>query len=275
MFAIPDIKAALPEFIDIYSRRPLQQNAGGMRFNHSFATWFILKTLKPTTVIESGVWRGQSTWLIEQACPGAQIFCLDIDFSNLVYKSKSAVYLQNDFSYCTWEGVDRASAVCFFDDHQNAYQRLKDVHWAGFKRAIFDDNYPCGEGDCYSLKHMLKGFGHPKLQMSTRFKGSAEQQKEIEKYEAMLRSVGPQQHLLVAPNVEDRVLFQQNCKTYFEFPPVALGEASPTWGTRYEGEYKTETPVFSSAALPPELAVMAKAHPEELEYAYIAYVELK
>src|SRR5262249_40062710 len=157
---------AVAEFSALYAKRPIPQNIGGMRFNHSFATWFILKTLNPKTVIESGVWQGHSTWLIEQACPGAKLYCLDPNFSQLVYRSPSATYIGTDFADCDWQDVDRVSALCFFDDHQNAYARLKDLRWAGFTRAIFEDNFPCGEGDCYTLRHMLNGFGHVQLQMS-------------------------------------------------------------------------------------------------------------
>src|SRR5262245_60929337 len=101
-----DISREIEEFLAIYELRPIHPNVGGMRFNHSFATWFILKTLKPHFVIESGVWRGHSTWLIEQACPHARLFCLDLDFSKLMYRSAKATYLNKDFAECGWLDVN-------------------------------------------------------------------------------------------------------------------------------------------------------------------------
>ena len=151
------ILSALTEFIKIYSQRPILDNSGGMKFNHCFATWFIAKQLSPKFIIESGVWKGQSTWLLEKACQSAQIFCLDLNFSNLIYKSKSAKYIQNDFSNIDWSNIVPSQTLCFFDDHQNAYHRLKEANWIGIKDIIFEDNYSVGQGDVYSLRKMLAG----------------------------------------------------------------------------------------------------------------------
>jgi hypothetical protein len=82
--------AALPEFSDIYERRPIRDNKGGMRAPHCFAAWFMLRKLRPTAVVESGLWRGQGTWLIEQACPDADLYCIDIDLGRLEYRSPRA-----------------------------------------------------------------------------------------------------------------------------------------------------------------------------------------
>jgi hypothetical protein len=264
----------ITDFIELYNRRPIVQNVGGMRFNHSFAVWYILKSLKPVTVIESGVWQGHSTWLIEQACPSAKLFCLDLDFSRLIYKSPTATYIQDDFSRCAWGNVQRETALCFFDDHQNAYERVKTLSWAGFRRAIFEDNWPCGEGDCYSLRHMQAGFGHPHLQMSAKYRGNAQQQRQIEVMENALRSIGPNQKLLVNPNTVDRELFRNNCKTYAEFPPVALTETSLLWDKRYVEAYTTKPPLFSAGALPAALQNIMNSDPREFDYSYIAYIEL-
>jgi hypothetical protein len=37
-FEKEEIISAIPEFIEIYSKRPIQDNSGGMKFNHCFAT---------------------------------------------------------------------------------------------------------------------------------------------------------------------------------------------------------------------------------------------
>lgn len=163
--------AAIPEFLDLYSRKPITDNSGGMGFNHSFATWYMLRELQPSTVIESGVWKGHSTWLIERACPDAQLYPLDLNFSRLEYKSEKATYIQEDFARCDWSGIDPETTVGFFDDHQNAYARLKELWWVGIRHAIFEDNFPCGQGDCYSLRHVQAGYGHPHLQMSAGYRG--------------------------------------------------------------------------------------------------------
>lgn len=267
-----DLRRAIGEFVAVYEARPIRSNIGGMRFNHSFATWFMLKSLNPSVVIESGVWQGHSTWLIEQACPAAKLYCLDLNFSQLIYRSSSAAYIEKDFSECDWSAVERASAVCFFDDHQNAYARLKDLRWAGFTRAIFDDNFPCGEGDCYSLRHLLAGFGHERLQMSKEQLDDGQMQRR-RAMESALRSLGPRQQMLVRANQADRILFERNCKEYFEFPPVAL-TATSGWGAPYRGAYESKPPIYGNVDLSPELRALMERDPTEFGYSYIAYVEL-
>ena len=71
-------------FEKLYEQRPIKNNIHGMRFQHMFATYFILKKLKPSFVIESGVFRGQSTWLIENTLPQANILSIDIDLSQRI-----------------------------------------------------------------------------------------------------------------------------------------------------------------------------------------------
>ena len=124
-----DLRKAYLDFKEIYRERPIRNNVGGMRIPHAFATFFFFSTLKPKTIVESGVWKGQGTWLLEMACPNAELICLDLNFSNLVYKSPSAKYIRQDFSAVDFSGITRKDTICFFDDHQNAYLRLLQLRW--------------------------------------------------------------------------------------------------------------------------------------------------
>jgi hypothetical protein len=269
-----DIRRHVAEFVTIYERRPIRSNSGGMRFNHSFATWLMLRLLQPRFVIESGVWQGHSTWLIDQACPQTKIFCLDLDFSKLVYRSPHATYIQKDFTDCVWTDVDPAAALCFFDDHQNAYQRLKDMHWASFKRAIFEDNFPSHGGDCYSIRKVIDGTGHERVQLSSNWLGDAQNQQRLKMMENSLWSIRTQQHWLVRANTSDRELFAKNCREYFEFPPVALHRTDDR-GEPYEGVNRTEKPIYSIDELPNDLRNLIATEPAEFGYGNIAYVELR
>lgn len=66
---------SIPEFRRLYEKRPFKQNAGGMRFDHSFALWFMLRQIRPRPkfVIESGAHRGHSTWIIRNSLPSVMI----------------------------------------------------------------------------------------------------------------------------------------------------------------------------------------------------------
>lgn len=152
-----------------------------------FALWFALQHLKPTHVIESGIWLGQSTWLIEQSVPNAELYCIDPVQHQIRYKSKRAKYYTKDFSRIRWELPN--TTLCFFDDHQNAKKRIVLCQNLGLRWAIFDDNYAPGHGDCYSVKKILS----PKHPIDIKRFGASDQ---------------------------DEILVRPMLKIYYEFPPM-------------------------------------------------------
>ena len=84
-----------------------------MQYPHMFATYCFLKKIKPAHVIESGVFKGQSTWLIEKTLPKAKILSIDIDLSKLKYKSKKEKYSTIDFSKQNIKQISKNSLVFF------------------------------------------------------------------------------------------------------------------------------------------------------------------
>ncbi len=269
---------SVQEFIELYRSRPITRNRLGMGFNHCFATWFILREMQPKVVVESGVWRGQSTWLIEQALPEAEIIAIDPVPEARVYTSPRARYETADFSRLDWSSADVANAVVFFDDHQNAYERLKEMLWLGFRHAIFEDNYPCGEGDFYSLRHLRVGFGHPHMQMSPAYWGRP---REIAKrliIEPLLRRLGAAQKVIVPPNESDRANLARHLEAYVEFPAVAIADRN-NWGGPWEGPYEATEPLFASQSeLPPLFAAESGDDRDgtlDMSYGYLAYVALR
>ncbi len=149
-----DIINEIDNFLKIYDNRPLKTNKGGMSSIHCFATFFILKKINKAFIVESGVWKGQSTYLIEKTCPNSELMCIEPIPSRILYKSKNAKYTINDFS--TLNIINPTDTICFFDDHQNAVNRIKQAVQKGIKNLIFEDNYPVGQGDCISLKQTLE-----------------------------------------------------------------------------------------------------------------------
>jgi hypothetical protein len=152
-WSMDNIIKSLDDFVELYKQRPLINNRGGMGAPHCFATYFIMKHLDKPYIIESGVWKGQSTWLIEKTCPEAKLLCIDPNLYYRKYISEKANYTTTD-----WEELDIKNpekTLCFFDDHQNAFKRIQNAVERGFKHLIFEDNYPLGQGDCISLKQIL------------------------------------------------------------------------------------------------------------------------
>ena len=75
----------------------------------------------PKFIIESGIYKGQGTWLFRQACPEANIFSIDPVLENRVYIDNEVTYFTEDFSTILWNKyVNPDETLCFFDDHQNA-----------------------------------------------------------------------------------------------------------------------------------------------------------
>lgn len=255
-----ELRVSFEQFKDVYTQKPVHDNVGGMKAPHAFAAWFMMKTLQPKTIIESGVWKGQGTWLFEQACPSAKIICLDVNFSNLIYKSEKARYIEKDFSLIDFEGVDKDSTICFFDDHQNALHRLTQMKWKGFKTAIFEDNYPAIRGDCYSLKKIFAcaGFETEK----TGYNGVKHQLKEF------LQRIAKSSLNTVEANSTHKIELINNLNLYYEFPPL-FKEEKTRWGDAWSIEdYPTKEPIFDSD-------YTDALRNEALHYSWMSLVELK
>lgn len=149
----PRLLERLREFASVMKRKPFQ-NEQGVRGVSAFALYWFIKQVNPTIVFEVGVWKGFSTWVIEQAAPGAEVFCFDpifliehlMDRRKLgpTYRSKRASYSHQEFSCANIPELAARSArpLVFFDDHQNKFPRLLQAKQFGIRDIIFDDNSP-------------------------------------------------------------------------------------------------------------------------------------
>lgn len=227
----------LEEFEALYQNRPIQDNAGGMGAPHLFATWAIAKTLKPDLIVESGVWFGQSTWILELACPNAQIHALDLNLDKRRFISDRVHYHAQDFTALDWTQAHQARSLVLFDDHQNAYNRLIHASWFGFDHVIFEDNYPPGSGDFYSLKMAFAGSGFGEVgaeSASDEYKRLWSRASRAALAMANRRTGGdstviPQyQRALVVPNQFDAQMLRHRLGCYAEFPPVFDPGHGPT-----------------------------------------------
>jgi len=147
-----DMKNKLEEFSGLYKNRPVKNNTYGMKAPHLFLAWFTMQSLKPEYIIESGVYKGQGTWILQKAVPSARMHSIDIALWKRKYVSDKVTYHNKDFVCIDWSDIVKDKTICFFDDHQNAVERVRFLEKNGFKKFIFEDNYPTGRGDCYSLK---------------------------------------------------------------------------------------------------------------------------
>ena len=232
-----DMTGKLEEFSWLYHERPIKDNTGGMLSAHMFLIWFALQALKPRVIVESGIWLGQGTWFFERACPNAQLYCIDRNLDRIQYRSNRAKYFKRDFSTIDWSHLPKGETVLFFDDHQNALERVKTAKRFGFKHLIFEDNYPPLQGDCYSLKKafMHSGFKHG-----------------------------------IPANEVDAKYLKQSLEVYYEFPPIFKAERT-RWGDLWDDEnYPTPEPLLNSV----EREYQQLYVDEAVYYTWMCYVKL-
>lgn len=148
-----DILNELDNFINIYEKRPIKNNKGGMLFPQMFSFFFLLKKLKPELIIESGVYKGQSTWLIENTLPNSEIISLDIDLSKREFISKKALYSTKDFRFHNFSNIPENTLV-FFDDHVNHIERIIESKFFNIKHIVLEDNNSPGNGDFQTIKQL-------------------------------------------------------------------------------------------------------------------------
>lgn len=140
--ALAGLEAAVAAFFALYPGRPVRDNKGGSGFNDSLWIYLVARLLAPSLIVESGVHRGHSTWLLRQACPAAEIESFDIDLSRLVYRDPAARRHERDWLEAPLETGQPDQALIFFDDHISQARRVIEAHDRGFRRLLFDDNFP-------------------------------------------------------------------------------------------------------------------------------------
>ena len=139
MFSKSHLKKNFSEFLTFYKNRPIKNNQSGMKIDHCYALFTLLKKIKPKYVIESGVWKGQTTF-IKNVLKNSKIFSIDIDLTqrDLIYKDVK--YLEKDITKYNWSKLDKNKTLIIFDDHVCFSKRLNFIKKNKFKHIIFDDN---------------------------------------------------------------------------------------------------------------------------------------
>lgn len=221
-----DYHALFAEFWPLYERRPIKNNDGGCQLPHLFSLWVYLIESQPTHVIESGVWKGQTTWLIETTLPGADILALDPAPHRREWTSTKATYSNIDFGFQDLCQFPPETTLVFFDDHVHAWLRLTQVRTWRFRHIVFDDNYPDGVGDP-SIRQILRGSfpGKPRGVRS--------------RLKQAIRRVVSRQEMAVLENYSPTALRDALLRLpigYSEFPPLAIRERT-RWGTLWRDSF--------------------------------------
>ncbi|GJV11757.1 hypothetical protein Tco_1353298 [Tanacetum coccineum] len=267
-----DLLQALQEFVPIYETRPIKNNMYGMGFDHSFGLWFIARWLKPDLMIESGAFKGHSTWVLRQAMPNTRIISVTPRHPEK-YLKKGPAYVDGnctyfagkdfiDFGSIDWATVmkkhgvtDLSRVLIFFDDHQNELKRIKQALKAGFSNLVFEDNYDTGTGDHYSLRQIcdqfyIQGGGHSCFEDSDEARARSKREKFWEKAVDTRELCGPgeawwgvrgymrddfnhtNKPITYTQHFQNSRYIESILDVYWELPPVA--GPSLTHQTRYD-----------------------------------------
>lgn len=165
------VEEHLDEFLDLFSKRPIKNNVGGTLAINLFHVFLTLKKYQPKRIIESGVYKGQTTWLINQILPDTKIICLEPASQGIEYRGNNCKYPSLDFLQLTETHITKDVAketLIIFDDHQDSYTRILHAYKLGFKTIYFDDNYPEYKGNRHlTLEAVLKEKADPGYTLPT------------------------------------------------------------------------------------------------------------
>ena len=219
------IKNHLNDFSFLYHEQNFTGNDGGMKFPQLFGMYCILKEIKPSLIIESGVWKGLGTWMIEKTLPESKIISFDIDLSNREYISDDVTYIENDISSIEWKEFFKdypdeslENSLLFLDDHVDFSDRLNFLKDVRFKHIIDEDNYPSQQGNCISPKKIL------------------------DDNECIIDKGGNKKSLKLDTKLKDE--FNSIIKDYWEFPPIYL-PLNTRWGDSFDN-YNIKSPIFDT-----------------------------
>lgn len=148
------IAETVTEFLEVYKRRPVFDNRGGSGFHNCFWLFVLARILNPSLIVESGVWRGQSSWILSSASPEAMVHGFDVDIRKAPRETTAIRYHEMDWTEFEFADVDAGDSLCFFDCHVNQARRVREAYARGFRLLLFDDNPPT---------HKLAAYGAPPL----------------------------------------------------------------------------------------------------------------
>jgi hypothetical protein len=139
-FSDARVAAAIGDFFTLYPARPVADNSGGSGFNDSLWLFVTARLLAPDLIVESGVYKGQSSWLLRQAVPRARLYSVDVDLSQRCWQDGAIVYHQGDWSELALRPPATRDSLCFFDDHVSQARRIREAYGLGFRTLLFGDD---------------------------------------------------------------------------------------------------------------------------------------
>jgi hypothetical protein len=134
------IKEYLDEFDSVFLNSPIKEHESGFGYNEGVFFYTLLKIIDPEIVIESGVMKGFTTYLINSAThDNCKIFCYDINFENNMFNSPKATYINTDITNHI-PSITNKKTVALWDDHTSQMDRLNFSQKHKIQYNFFDDD---------------------------------------------------------------------------------------------------------------------------------------
>ena len=135
-----EIEGYLDEFDYVFGKSPIKEHESGFGYNEGVFFYTLLKIINPEIVIESGVMKGFTTYLIDTAThDNCKIYSYDINFENNMFNSKKATYINTDITNKI-PSIKNKKTVALWDDHTSQMDRLKFSQQYNIQYNFFDDD---------------------------------------------------------------------------------------------------------------------------------------
>lgn len=104
--------------------------------------WTLARAIAPSLVVESGTFRGFTTWVLRQAAPQARQYAFDISFAERQRVEPGVIYHEQDWMNLPLDCPAQTPALIYFDDHVDQWRRIREAAARGFRYLVFDDSLP-------------------------------------------------------------------------------------------------------------------------------------
>ena len=135
-----EVEGYLDEFDYVFGKSPIKEHESGFGYNEGVFFYTLLKIINPEIVIESGVMKGFTTYLVDNAThDNCKIYSYDINFENNMFNSKKATYINTDITNKI-PSIKNKKTVALWDDHTSQMDRLKFSQQYNIQYNFFDDD---------------------------------------------------------------------------------------------------------------------------------------
>jgi hypothetical protein len=136
---VKELITLIEEFDYIFRKFKFKNLEGGFGYNNALYLFIFIRIFKPSRIIESGVFKGFTTYIIDNAAmKNSEIVCIEPNIDRIQYKSARAQYHDKDISQIKLE--DNEDTLVFFDDHVPHIKRINFIKEKNFRYVIFDDD---------------------------------------------------------------------------------------------------------------------------------------